>query len=253
VPRETVKAKQQAIISTPPGVITAFAGTGVRGYSPSSTPASSAMLDSPSGLAIAPDGAIFVSDTGNNRVVKFSGSPLTMSVVVASQTAGNGKPYRNLLVNPRAEAPIVTTGAIPGWTIPTGGATWSEIPWVATRPEPLDGEQFFRADPSSAATIFQDVSVTDYAAAIQAGMQSFAFSGFVHSLSGDLNPDATKIIVDYFDGTSNAPVYRFNSQDIKNKGEWQLVTDAHLAPTTTVRIRVTLVSTRFTGTGNDAY
>jgi serine/threonine-protein kinase len=54
------------------GVITTVAGCGQVGFSPDGTPAQAARLDMPSGLAVAPDGAIYFSDSRNNRVRRIT-------------------------------------------------------------------------------------------------------------------------------------------------------------------------------------
>jgi trimeric autotransporter adhesin len=56
---------------SPGGVIVTVAGTGVAGYSGDSGPATSAMLNSPEGLAADADGNIYIADTKNNRIRKL--------------------------------------------------------------------------------------------------------------------------------------------------------------------------------------
>ena len=66
------------------GVITTVAGTGVAGFSGDGGPATSAQFDQPTGIAIAPDGTIFVADQFNNRIRRFTvGGTITT-------VAGNG-------------------------------------------------------------------------------------------------------------------------------------------------------------------
>jgi sugar lactone lactonase YvrE len=50
------------------GLITTVAGCGQAGFSPDGVPARRAKLDSPWGLAIGPDGTLYISDSRNNRV-----------------------------------------------------------------------------------------------------------------------------------------------------------------------------------------
>jgi serine/threonine-protein kinase len=50
------------------GRITTMAGLGRPGFSPDGTPAQQALLDTPWGLELGPDGAIYVADARNNRV-----------------------------------------------------------------------------------------------------------------------------------------------------------------------------------------
>lgn len=48
--------------------VTTVAGTGERGFNSDNIPATSALLDSPGGVVIHPDGRMFIADLGNNRV-----------------------------------------------------------------------------------------------------------------------------------------------------------------------------------------
>ncbi|MGH2652049.1 MAG: hypothetical protein ACRDHK_12680, partial [Actinomycetota bacterium] len=50
------------------GIVTTIAGTGTPGFSGDGAPALKAQLSEPSGVAVGPDGVIFIADSGNNRV-----------------------------------------------------------------------------------------------------------------------------------------------------------------------------------------
>lgn len=52
----------------PDGMATTIAGTGAPGFSGDGGPAPLAQLNYPEGLAIAPDGSLYIADNGNNRV-----------------------------------------------------------------------------------------------------------------------------------------------------------------------------------------
>src|SRR3982751_909257 len=48
--------------------ITNFAGTGTKGFSGDGGPATKAELNGPTGVAVAPDGSLFICDTANQRI-----------------------------------------------------------------------------------------------------------------------------------------------------------------------------------------
>ena len=66
--------------------IYAFAGTGTAGYGGNLGPATSALMNSPGGLAINAYGYVFIADSGNNLIRVVSGS--NISVVAGTGTPG---------------------------------------------------------------------------------------------------------------------------------------------------------------------
>lgn len=71
------------------GLITTVAGTGESGYTGDGMPAAEAGISSPSGLAIGPDGELYIADTFSGRVRRID--PATG---VISTVAGDGGEYR---------------------------------------------------------------------------------------------------------------------------------------------------------------
>lgn len=69
------------------GTISTIAGTGVAGFSGDGSAATSAQLNSPWSVAVAPDGSIYIADLTNNRVRKVSVSG-TISTVAGTGTRG---------------------------------------------------------------------------------------------------------------------------------------------------------------------
>jgi trimeric autotransporter adhesin len=69
---------------SPSGVITTAAGNGIAGYSGDGGQATSAMLNSPEGLASDSDGNVYIADTQNNRIRKLLPNGTILSI------AGNG-------------------------------------------------------------------------------------------------------------------------------------------------------------------
>jgi uncharacterized protein (TIGR03437 family) len=69
------------------GVLTAIAGTGTAGFSGDGSPALSAQLNAPAGIAIGANGTILIADTGNNRIRSLTPSavaPETASIAVVN-------------------------------------------------------------------------------------------------------------------------------------------------------------------------
>lgn len=70
------------------GLITTVAGTGESGYTGDGMAAAESGLSGPSGLAIGPDGLLYIADTFAGRIRKVDGSGLISTV------AGDGSEYR---------------------------------------------------------------------------------------------------------------------------------------------------------------
>jgi RHS repeat-associated protein len=71
----------------PDGIITTIAGNGTRGYSGDGGPAGQAEFSHPDGVAIGPDGALYVADEGNNRIRRV-GTDGVITTVAGNGTAG---------------------------------------------------------------------------------------------------------------------------------------------------------------------
>src|SRR5262249_44101398 len=59
----------------PDGIITTVVGIGSFGFSGDDGPATQAQLSNPSGVAVGPDGSLYIADTNNNRIRQV-GPPL---------------------------------------------------------------------------------------------------------------------------------------------------------------------------------
>ena len=66
------------------GIITTVAGNGTQGFSGDGGPATQASLSSPTGVAVGPDGSIYIADSRNRRIRKVSTDGIITTV------AGNG-------------------------------------------------------------------------------------------------------------------------------------------------------------------
>jgi RHS repeat-associated protein len=76
------------------GIITTVAGTGTPGFSGDGGPATSAMLADPSGVAVAPDGTLYIADRSNHRIrrVDANGIITTVAGTGAYGFSGDGGP-----------------------------------------------------------------------------------------------------------------------------------------------------------------
>jgi len=69
----------------PDGTISTIAGTGTIGFSGDAGPATAAELDFPKGIALGPDGRLYIADYGNNRVraVELTATPASTTTTTA--------------------------------------------------------------------------------------------------------------------------------------------------------------------------
>ncbi|HVQ00198.1 MAG TPA: RHS repeat-associated core domain-containing protein [Candidatus Thermoplasmatota archaeon] len=78
----------------PDGIINTVAGNGSQGYSGDGGPATQASLHNPMGVAVGPDGSIYIADSGNNRIrrVGTDGIITTVAGVGITLNLGDGGP-----------------------------------------------------------------------------------------------------------------------------------------------------------------
>ena len=96
----------QILRRSPHGALSVLAGAGRPGYSGDGGPAVRARLNQPSGVAVAPDGAVYVADTANNRVREISPDG-TITTVAGDGTTGGptaGDPRRAAVAQPESVA-----------------------------------------------------------------------------------------------------------------------------------------------------
>src|SRR5579862_9782458 len=74
--------------------VTTIAGTGIKGFSGDSGPASAAQLNNPYAVARGPDGALYICDVDNNRIRKIAseGTISTCAGGAKKGYAGDGGP-----------------------------------------------------------------------------------------------------------------------------------------------------------------
>lgn len=166
-----------------------------------------------------------------------------LSSVAGRQTCADS----NLLRNPSNDDPLIA-GEIPYWR-ETVGTLWTQR---SADPLPLDGTAYFFAGVGAIAELQQDVDVSNFASAIDNGLQSFTFSGYVRAWP-QTPSDSSRIIVEYRDAANAAVLATGDTGDISQVGQWRQVTDTKIAPSGTRFIRVRLLSTRNNGDNNDGY
>lgn len=168
---------------------------------------------------------------------------LALAAVLATEAAM----AQNLLQNPDAEAPIVG-GQIPGWTIVSGN--WR---YRGSDPAEFEGSNYFFAGPGSGTAIGettelqQDVDVSAYAAAIDAGSQPFTFAGYIRAIN-----DEARVTVEY-QTAAGAVLASYDSGIWTADTHWELLHDVRLAPAGTRTVRVRLLTTYLEPTNNSGY
>jgi RHS repeat-associated protein len=88
----------------PDGIITTVAGTGASGYSGDGGPATNAMLFGPGGVALSPDGSLYIADSGRIRRVGSDGIITTVAGTGASGYSGDGGPATGAMLGPTGVA-----------------------------------------------------------------------------------------------------------------------------------------------------
>jgi sugar lactone lactonase YvrE len=136
---------QNAVIRKvgPTGIITTVAGNGVAGYSGDGGSATAAELNDPRGVAVAPNGDIYISDTGNQRVRRVDHSTGLISTVVASLHSP-----RSVAVDATGNLYIADTGANLVYVVNSSGAV---IPVAGTGTAGYSGD----GGPATAASLNQ--------------------------------------------------------------------------------------------------
>lgn len=155
-----------------------------------------------------------------------------MAVVVELITNGGGETY--------------ASGEFAGWVELVGN-------WYArtSNPAPYSGSQYFACGAQSGtAEIRQDIDVTAYAYAIDAGTATVAFSGRMSSFAGD--GDKAREIVEYRDAGGSV-LASYDTGETDYNGSWIGHSDARTVPALTRAIHVRLLSRRVSGSNSDGY
>ncbi len=195
-----------------------------------------------------PDETFFVNLTSPTGGATITRAQATGTIRDDEQCVG-----ANLLVNPGAELPspaLIGPLALPGWTVALGNLPWQQR---TADPAPLEGGAYFAPGLSlTFAELYQDVSVAAWAQRIDAGAQSFDFSGWVRTRA-EAPSDTARIVVEYRNASNTVALDTFDTSDLTSTTAWRQVEDARLAPVGTRIVRVRLLSTRFAGLVADGY
>ncbi|MEM8960297.1 MAG: Calx-beta domain-containing protein [Acidobacteriota bacterium] len=147
-------------------------------------------------------------------------------------------PSTELLVNRSAEA----SSTLPlGWT-PILGAAWAPVALADTT------HAFAAPVDVASAELAQSVDVSAFADVIDTGAQPFALTAWVQSADEPVRDEA-RVVVEYRAGDGTL-LDSYDSGAIAETA-WTELTDDRLAPVGTRRIRVRLLATQQSATGND--
>jgi gliding motility-associated-like protein len=98
--------------------------------------------------------------------------------------------------------------------------------------------------------LYQDISLSSYSTAIDAGTANFTFSGWRRGYPSDF--DQSRIVVEYRDASNAILVTALNTAS-SDFSVWTVSTDTRNAPVGTRSVRIRLISTRLSGSDNDGY
>jgi hypothetical protein len=161
----------------------------------------------------------------------------------------------NLLVNPDAETATPITS---GWTLVSAGTNcntgsgWRIQGNQGGYPTAESGSYIFFAGCSSSGEIYQDVNVSLNAINIDAGLQTFTFSGYTQSYN-QASPDGAQIIVEYRNAANTVVLTSYNTTVTHNTAGWVNYANTTTAPAGTRFVRVRLLASLNSGPSNDGY
>jgi hypothetical protein len=132
---------------SPAGIITTVGGDGEQGYAGDGGPATAAILDSPSGVAVDSNGNIYIADTHNNvirEVVATSGDIATIAGTGVAGYSGDGLTATAATLNYPTAVAVDSNGNV--YIADTNNHRIREITGTTINTVAGDGEQFYSGD-----------------------------------------------------------------------------------------------------------
>jgi sugar lactone lactonase YvrE len=105
-------------VDRPTGIITTIAGSGINGYDGDDRPATDAALNTPSAVAAAPNGDIYIADTLNYRVRKVDAKTRLIHTIAGDGTpgdaiaVGDGGPATAAQLNMPSDVAVAANGDV---------------------------------------------------------------------------------------------------------------------------------------------
>lgn len=164
---------------------------------------------------------------------------------------------QNLIVNPGAESGAPNAN---GWVAVVDGNNchfldgWRHEQNINHFGTANSGSYMFYSGCDNDGHLYQDVDVSGYATAIDAGTAEFTFSAYTrsHDQAGGSTDDNSRIVVEYRDAANTSVLGSFDS-GMLSSNTWTQTLDVRNAPVGTRFIRVNLYSYLNTGPSVDGY
>lgn len=184
--------RSQVVEATLAGTLVVVAGTGTQGFTGDKGPATAAELNAPQGIAIGPDGTLYIADTANQRIRAISAGQIT--TLAGTGTSGfsgdGGAPSAAAFRSPTALA-VDPAGAL--LICDTGNHRIRRVANGVVTTVAGNGIQGFSGDggPAPAAELDTPLGIVSFAAgglyvadAQNNRIRSVGLDGIIHTLAG---------------------------------------------------------------------